>query len=72
MDTRDRRKLRLFKRFETLSTYAILEFYDLPIKQFALLSDMINTSFIVVTHDLELAGKMQRQLRLVDGVLQAA
>jgi predicted ABC-type transport system involved in lysophospholipase L1 biosynthesis ATPase subunit len=24
----------------------------------------------VVTHDQELAGRMQRQLRLVDGVLQ--
>ena len=36
------------------------------------LNARLNTSFIVVTHDLELAGKMQRQLRLVDGVLQEA
>ena len=36
------------------------------------LNERLNTSFIVVTHDLELAEKMQRQLRLVDGVLQAA
>ena len=35
------------------------------------LNARLNTSLIVVTHDLELAGKMQRQLRLVDGVLQA-
>ena len=34
------------------------------------LNARLNTSFIVVTHDLELAAKMQRQLRLVDGVLQ--
>jgi len=36
------------------------------------LNTRLNTSFIVVTHDLELAAKMQRQLRLVDGALQAA
>lgn len=31
----------------------------------------LNTSFIVVTHDLELASKMQRKLLLLDGVLCA-
>jgi lipoprotein-releasing system ATP-binding protein len=34
------------------------------------LNERLQTSFIVVTHDLELAGKMQRQLKLVDGSLQ--
>ncbi len=34
------------------------------------LNARLNTSLIVVTHDLELANKMQRRLRLVDGVLQ--
>ena len=33
------------------------------------LNEQMNTSFIVVTHDAELAGRMQRTLRLVDGVL---
>ena len=42
---------------------------------FELMSELnarLDTSFIVVTHDLELAGKMQRQLRLMDGVLRVA
>ena len=33
------------------------------------LNGKFNTSFIVVTHDHELAGRMQRRLRLVDGML---
>lgn len=35
------------------------------------LNAKLNTSFIVVTHDQELAGRMQRRLHLVDGVLQS-
>jgi lipoprotein-releasing system ATP-binding protein len=34
------------------------------------LNARLNTSFIVVTHDLDLANKMQRKLHLLDGVLQ--
>jgi lipoprotein-releasing system ATP-binding protein len=33
------------------------------------LNEDFNTSFIVVTHDAELAMRMRRQLRLMDGVL---
>jgi len=36
------------------------------------LNEQMNTSFIVVTHDLELASSMQRTLKLVDGVLLSA
>ena len=35
------------------------------------LNARLNTSFIVVTHDPELAARMQRRLKLVDGVLHA-
>ena len=33
------------------------------------LNERLNTSFIVATHDLELAGRMHRRLKLVDGLL---
>jgi lipoprotein-releasing system ATP-binding protein len=52
----------------TLDRAAALALFDLMQS----LNEKLNTSFIIVTHDLELAGKMQRQLRLVDGTLQSA
>ncbi len=33
------------------------------------LNEQLDTSFIVVTHDLELASRMKRRLKLVDGTL---
>ena len=39
---------------------------------FQLMQDLnkrLNTTFIVVTHDMDLANRMQRRLKLVDGVL---
>jgi lipoprotein-releasing system ATP-binding protein len=36
------------------------------------LNEKLGTSFIVVTHDMGLAARMQRSLHLIDGVLQAA
>ncbi|HET7831843.1 MAG TPA: lipoprotein-releasing ABC transporter ATP-binding protein LolD [Gallionella sp.] len=34
------------------------------------LNDQLHTSFIVVTHDFDLAAQMQRRLHLIDGVLR--
>jgi len=34
------------------------------------LNEKLDTSFIVVTHDRELAGRMQRRMQLLDGVLR--
>ena len=34
------------------------------------LNEELNTAFVVVTHDRELAGKLKRQVHMTDGVLQ--
>ncbi len=49
-----------------LDRYSALALFDL----LAQLQSELRTSFIIVTHDLSLASRMQRTLQLVDGQLQ--